>query len=42
LVAFAQLAPLSAIDVIVTDNRISPELVTEIEEMGIKMIVAAS
>ncbi len=41
-VAFAQLAPLSAIDVIVTDNRISPELVTEIEGMGIKVTVAAS
>ncbi|GFP28114.1 DeoR family transcriptional regulator, fructose operon transcriptional repressor [Candidatus Hakubella thermalkaliphila] len=41
-VAFAQLAPLSAIDVIVTDDRISPEQVTEIEELGIKVIVAGT
>lgn len=39
-VGFAPLAPLSAIDIIVTDKGISPEHLAELREMDIKVIVA--
>lgn len=40
--SFARICPLSQVDLLITDNGISPQLIKEIEEQGVSVEVASS
>jgi DeoR/GlpR family transcriptional regulator of sugar metabolism len=40
VIALAKIAPLSRVDVLVTDDKADPELLREIELTGVQVIVA--